>query len=249
MPYWRLMYDWDNNYTKKEKRMILLTQEAIDKINGLTPGGWAEYTAGSWIAISSQNVISNTAQFSPTNAWTTWQVLKKVGNSYSWANAEWWAMFVTQEEYDALPSSKLTDGIEYIIVDTHCELMTYPELFQLEINNNANTVLTELNSCADWYRKKLSNNWVAYIQDGSDYGTLPSWKHLYWYFMYLSNSNHRYVSYDTDMTAQELGSLFTWASAQMLQSIADWERLYSGGTPIEMRWMFLSDNEVEDGNK
>jgi hypothetical protein len=48
MPYWRLMYDWDNNYTKKEKRMILLTQEAIDKINGLTPGGWAEYTAGSW---------------------------------------------------------------------------------------------------------------------------------------------------------------------------------------------------------
>ena len=181
--------------------MILLTQEAIDKINWLTPWWWA------------------------------------------------WATFVTEEEYDALPSSKLTDGIEYIIVDTHCELMTYPELFQLEINNNANTVLTELNSCADWYRKKLSNNWVAYIQDGSDYGTLPSWKHLYWYFMYLSNSNHRYVSYDTNMTVQELGSLFTWASAQMLQSIADWERLYSGGTPIEMRWMFLSDNEVEDGNK
>lgn len=201
MPYWRLMYDWDNNYTKKEKRMILLTQEAIDKINWLTPWWWA------------------------------------------------WATFVTEEEYDALPSSKLTDGIEYIIVDTHCDLMTYPELFQLEINNNTNTVLTELNSCADWYRKRLSNNWVAYIQDGSDYGTLPAWKHLYWYFMFLSNSNGRYVSYDTDMTVQELGSFFPWASAQGLQSIVDWERLYGGGTPIEMRWTFLSDNEVEDGNK
>ena len=201
MPYWRLMYDWDNNYTKKEKRMILLTQEAIDKINWLTPWWWA------------------------------------------------WATFVTQEEYDALPSSKLTDGIEYIIVDTHCELMTYPELFQLEINNNTNTVLTELNSCADWYRKRLSSNWIAYIQDGSIYSTLPAWKHLYWYFMFLSSSNGRYVSYDTDMTAQEIGSLISWASAQMIQSIIDWERLYSGGTPIEMRWMFLSDNEVEDGNK
>lgn len=201
MPYWRLMYDWDNNYTKKEKRMILLTQEAIDKINWLTPWWWA------------------------------------------------WSTFVTQEEYDALPSSKLTDGIEYIIVDTHRELMTYPELFQLEINNNTNTVLTELNNCADWYRKKLSNNWVAYIQDASDYSTLPTWKHLYWYFIFLSSYNGRYVSYDTNMTTQELGSFFSWASAQTLQSIVDWEWLYSGGTPIEMRWMFLSDNEVEDGNK
>lgn len=201
MPYWRLMYDWDNNYTKKEKRMILLTQEAIDKINWLTPWWWA------------------------------------------------WATFVTQEEYDALPSSKLTDGIEYIIVDTHCELMTYPELFQLEINNNTNTVLTELNSCADWYRKRLSSNWLAYIQDGSDYATLPAWKHLYWYFMFLSSSNGRYVSYDTDMTAQELGSFFSWASAQTIQSVIDWDRLYSGATPIEMRWIFLSNNEVEDGNK
>jgi hypothetical protein len=34
-------------------------------------------------------------------------------------------MFVTQEEYDALPASKTTDGKEYIIVDTHCELLDY----------------------------------------------------------------------------------------------------------------------------
>lgn len=36
MPVLRLQYNWDNNYTKKEKRMILLTQETIDKINNIT---------------------------------------------------------------------------------------------------------------------------------------------------------------------------------------------------------------------
>lgn len=36
MPVSRLQYNWDNNYTKKEKRMILLTQETIDKINNIT---------------------------------------------------------------------------------------------------------------------------------------------------------------------------------------------------------------------
>lgn len=39
MPVSRLQYNWDNNYTKKEKRMILLTQETIDKINNITTGG------------------------------------------------------------------------------------------------------------------------------------------------------------------------------------------------------------------
>ena len=38
MPVSRLQYNWDNNYTKKEKRMILLTQETIDKINNITTG-------------------------------------------------------------------------------------------------------------------------------------------------------------------------------------------------------------------
>lgn len=38
MPVSRLQYNWDNNYTKKEKCMILLTQETIDKINNITTG-------------------------------------------------------------------------------------------------------------------------------------------------------------------------------------------------------------------
>lgn len=219
MPYWRLMYDWDNNYTKKEKRMILLTQEAIDKINGLTPGGWAEYTAGSWIAISAQNVISNTKQFDPTNTWTTWQVLKKVGNSYSWANAEWWAMFVTQEEYDALPSSKLTDGIEYIIVDTHCQLKSYQQLF---LSSNAAALATELNTCSEWYAYKLFNEWIARItgRTGLPAGkyraeiTWRRWRNDYDVHMIMSN-----------LTVQELIDL--WMPQQVAESTYNmfWVRL------------------------
>ena len=40
MPYARLQYNGDNQYTTKDKRNLLLTQEAINKINGLTPSGW-----------------------------------------------------------------------------------------------------------------------------------------------------------------------------------------------------------------
>lgn len=52
---------------------------------------WTTYTAWDGINISSNNVISNTSPFEPTNSWTTWQVLKKSGaNSYYWADESWW---------------------------------------------------------------------------------------------------------------------------------------------------------------
>lgn len=226
MPYWRLMYDWDNNYTKKEKRMILLTQEAIDKINGLTPGGWAEYTAGSWIAISAQNVISNTKQFDPTNAWTTWQVLKKVGNSYSWANAEWWAMFVTQEEYDALPSSKLTDGIEYIIVDTHCELLSLKELRALNTTSGRENALNE---CPRWYQIKFWENGIATSTDVINNPSLINWKYLYQFRISNTPFTGSFISYYTNFTIQELSSIITWASQETLNFVVSWEWKFIDG--------------------
>lgn len=54
-------------------------------------GGWwgSSYTAGDGINITN-NVISNTAMFNPTNQWNVGQVLKKSGtNSYYWANESW----------------------------------------------------------------------------------------------------------------------------------------------------------------
>lgn len=38
MPYGRLQYNWDNQYTTKDKRNLLLTQEVIEKINNIMPG-------------------------------------------------------------------------------------------------------------------------------------------------------------------------------------------------------------------
>ena len=52
----------------------------------------------------------------------------------------------TQEEYDALPASKTTDGKEYIIVDTHCQLKSYQQLF---LSSNAAALATELNTCSE----------------------------------------------------------------------------------------------------
>ena len=56
------------------------------------PSSWwggGSYTAGDWISISN-NVISNTAQFDPTNSGTTGQVLKKgSGDTYYWASESW----------------------------------------------------------------------------------------------------------------------------------------------------------------
>ena len=53
-------------------------------------GSGETYTAWDGIDITN-NVISATDRFTPTNQWSTWQVLKKSGaNSYYWANEGWW---------------------------------------------------------------------------------------------------------------------------------------------------------------
>ena len=53
--------------------------------------GWATYTAWDGININSNNVISNTKPFDPTNNGRIGQVLKKSGaNSYYWADESWW---------------------------------------------------------------------------------------------------------------------------------------------------------------
>ena len=53
-------------------------------------GSGTSYTAGDWIDITN-NVISNTDRFTPTNNGSVGQVLKKSGaNTYYWANESWW---------------------------------------------------------------------------------------------------------------------------------------------------------------
>lgn len=40
MPLLRLQYNGDNQYTTKDKRNLLLTQEVIEKINNMSPSQW-----------------------------------------------------------------------------------------------------------------------------------------------------------------------------------------------------------------
>lgn len=178
MPYWRLMYDWDNNYTKKEKRMILLTQEAIDKINWLTPWWWA------------------------------------------------WATFVTQEEYDALPSSKLTDGIEYIIVDSHW-FVFYP-FEELEILGTARiNILSVLNWNAQWYATYYESTWdvtsedfVASWNSDNPWNQLPTNIYIQMYEWRIFNC--RLIYFSSNATLQDLTAL-EWGYDDYINHILLWD--------------------------
>lgn len=72
------------------------------------------YSAGTGIWITG-TTINNTAPFSPENAGSVWQVLKRTSTGVRWSNEFFENVFVTQAEYDALPSSKNTDGKTYFI--------------------------------------------------------------------------------------------------------------------------------------
>jgi hypothetical protein len=73
------------------------------------------YSAGTGIAIDQNNQISNSLPFNPENAGSVWQVLKRTSTGVRWSNEFFENVFVTQAEYDALPSSKLTDWKTYFI--------------------------------------------------------------------------------------------------------------------------------------
>lgn len=187
MPYWRLMYDWDNNYTKKEKRMILLTQEAIDKINWLTP------------------------------LWS-------------------WSVFVTGEEYNALPSSKLTDGVEYIIIPEDW-LMNYRDVYMtydLWTTAQKDTVLAELNSKPNDYIDYYISMWYIYLEDEAD---LWSWKYLRYY---VWDDNYCVIHiYTSNATRQEIIDFATsgWASQSNAEALADsiwiWQWIPYNTSPIQ----------------
>lgn len=109
---------------------LFVTQAMIDSWNSkqwaLTAGtniqinNWVisatdtTYSAGTGIWIT-WTTINNTAPFNPENAGSVWQVLKRTSTGVRWSNEFFENVFVTQAEYDALPSSKLTDWKTYFI--------------------------------------------------------------------------------------------------------------------------------------
>jgi hypothetical protein len=73
------------------------------------------------------------------------------------------SMFKTQDEYDALPASKTTDGNLYIIVDTHINFMPFAELIQLTPAPDA--ILTELNKYPKDYAEYYYGNGDIQMQE------------------------------------------------------------------------------------
>lgn len=63
MPYGRLQYNWDSQYTIKDKRNLLLTQEVIEKINNIQPspaqGGAQFATKAEYDVLPSSKLTDN----------------------------------------------------------------------------------------------------------------------------------------------------------------------------------------------
>jgi hypothetical protein len=92
------------------------------KVYDWTDWNWiwgSTYTAWHWINIDSNDEISNTLPFEPTNTWTAGQVLKLDSNwDYWWDNESWWGSdieYVTSAEYIALLPWAASDGKHYFI--------------------------------------------------------------------------------------------------------------------------------------
>jgi hypothetical protein len=110
------------------------------------------------------------------------------------------AYFKTQDEYDALPTRKNTDGNLYIIVDSHLNLMPFAELIQLTPAPDA--ILDELNKYPKDYAEYYYENGDIIMQEmpSSQLPRADAYFKIYGF-------NIRYNGYywvDTNLTEQEL---------------------------------------------
>ena len=101
---------WNN------KQWALTAWTNIQISNNVISATDTTYTAGTWISITN-GAINNTLPFDPENAGSVGQVLKRTSTWARRANETpvLENVFVTQAEYDALPSSKESDWKSYFI--------------------------------------------------------------------------------------------------------------------------------------
>lgn len=134
------------------------------------------------------------------------------------------SMFKTQDEYDALPASKTTDGNLYIIVDRHFNAMPFEELIQLTPAPVA--ILTELNTYPkDYAEYYYENGDIQFHEMTSSY--LPRDDAYFKIYFFFTNGNqHDYAYVDTNFTEQELIN-FLWSLPQeMIEAILAWVWIY-----------------------
>lgn len=134
----------------------------------------------------------------------------------------WWggAYFKTQAEYDALPTSKESDGNLYIIVDTHINFIPFEELIQLTPAPDA--ILAELNKAPKDYAE-------YYYENGDIMGyeipssALPRDDAYFKSYVFL-NEDINYQLADTNLTEQELINI--WIPQDKIEEILAWEWSY-----------------------
>lgn len=129
----------------------------------------------------------------------------------NWWWGSWWgggwgwkqAFFKTQAEYNALPSSKNSDGNLYIIVDAHPGLMPFAELIQLTPAPDA--ILTELNTHPEDYAEYYYENGDIQIQEYPS-SQLPRADAYLKGYTFI-NGLYVYQCIDTNLNEQELSDI------------------------------------------
>ncbi len=185
------VYAVDNNSVKLSWNQTISWTKTFNT-SPIVPSKTTDAT-NSWTSIATEAQVYNVAQDlnSKQDALTAWEWITIENNIIS--STPWkQAFFKTQTEYDALPSSKNTDGNLYIIVDSHPthELLSYADLIAL---NDADAILRELNTDALWYFNKYLDEWLIGEELGPGGGTSEETTIIYYYLMSSSEWGMRVV--------------------------------------------------------
>lgn len=168
-----------------------------------------------WV-VTLNNAIINTGVLSVNGQ--TWHVIVE----------SWWkqSFFKTQDEYDALPASKNTDGNLYIIVDSHFNPMPFAELIQLTPVPSA--ILAELNTYPKDYAEYYYDSGDIEMDEipSSDLPRADAYMKIY--NTSIPDIQTWFIFVDTNLTEQELIDTNGF-SQEEIEAILAWERFEARG--------------------
>lgn len=121
--------------------------------------------------------------FEPDTQWTTGDVLTKTANWYEWSAPTWWSdiEYVTQAEYDALPSSKLTDWKHYVIYTADSPTPPSPTLYTITWSTTVGSYTPSSFSDIQWcyispdWTKMYINFWNSFNWKLEQYDLSTPW--------------------------------------------------------------------------
>ena len=131
------------------------------------------------------------------------------------------SMFKTQDEYDALPASKNTDGNLYIIVDTHLNIQFMPFAELIQLTPAPDAILAELNKAPKDYAEYYYENGDIRMDEApsSELPRADAYVKFYW----MGIGSYGYSFTDTNLTEQELRDM--WLSQERIETLLSGERL------------------------